>query len=76
MSAQTIAVLGLGQMGAGMALCLAEAGHAVQGYDVDAGARNRLDGTGVAVHDASALSDAAAGVSDAGDAMENGMEFI
>jgi 3-hydroxyisobutyrate dehydrogenase-like beta-hydroxyacid dehydrogenase len=41
----TVAVLGLGQMGAGMALRLAESGFDVRGFDVDAGARDRVDDT-------------------------------
>jgi 3-hydroxyisobutyrate dehydrogenase-like beta-hydroxyacid dehydrogenase len=36
-------------MGAGMALRLAEVGFTVQGYDIDPGARDRLDGD-IAVH--------------------------
>jgi 3-hydroxyisobutyrate dehydrogenase-like beta-hydroxyacid dehydrogenase len=45
-----VGVLGLGQMGAGMALRLAEAGYSVRGYDLDPGARDRLAGSAVSVH--------------------------
>jgi 3-hydroxyisobutyrate dehydrogenase-like beta-hydroxyacid dehydrogenase len=59
MNGQTVAVLGLGQMGAGMALRLAESGFAVQGYDLDAGARDRMADSAVAVH--ATLAEAVAG---------------
>ncbi len=46
-----IAVLGMGQMGSGMAARLAEAGHDVVGYDINAATRAALTKTGVAMAD-------------------------
>jgi len=46
-----IAVLGMGQMGSGMAGRLAEAGHDVVGYDVNTATRAALAATGMAMAD-------------------------
>jgi 3-hydroxyisobutyrate dehydrogenase-like beta-hydroxyacid dehydrogenase len=46
---QHVAVVGLGQMGSAMAARLVEAGCAVNGWDVDEGARARARGLGVHV---------------------------
>jgi 3-hydroxyisobutyrate dehydrogenase len=48
---QRIAVLGIGQMGSGMAGRLAEAGHDVIGYDINARTRAEVAATGLAVAD-------------------------
>lgn len=46
-----IAVLGMGQMGSGMAARLAEAGHDIIGYDINPATRAALAKTGVAMAD-------------------------
>ena len=46
-----IAYIGIGQMGAGMALCLKEAGFDVIGYDVSAASRDAAAAEGLAVTD-------------------------
>ena len=48
---ERVAVVGMGQMGAGMAGRLAETGLDVLGYDIDAPTRNRLADQGVPVSD-------------------------
>jgi 3-hydroxyisobutyrate dehydrogenase len=59
---QRIAVIGMGQMGSGMAGRLAEAGHDVLGYDINAQTRAALAAQGVAMADsiAAVLKDRAA----------------
>lgn len=47
MTGQKIAVIGLGQMGSGMALRLAENGLAVQGYDLDPATREAVAREGI-----------------------------
>lgn len=47
-------VLGLGNMGRGMALSLRRAGHEVVGYDIDAGAREARRGEGIVVAETAA----------------------
>lgn len=54
-----IAYIGIGQMGAGMALCLKRAGHDVIGYDVSAASRDAAAAEGLAV--AASLGEAVAG---------------
>jgi len=54
-----VAVIGIGQMGSGMALRLAETGLDVIGYDLDAATRARVAAQGLKV--ASSLADALAG---------------
>ncbi|BBE32875.1 3-hydroxyisobutyrate dehydrogenase [Sphingosinicella microcystinivorans] len=58
--AETIAFIGLGNMGSGMAANLAKAGYAVRAFDlsVDALARAKGDGCAVAASAAEAVSDA------------------
>ena len=46
-----IAVLGMGQMGSGMAGRLAEAGHDVVGYDINPATRSALSASGMAMAD-------------------------
>ena len=56
---ETIAVLGLGQMGSGMALRLVERGARVRGFDVSASARQAVQSEGVVA--AGTLAEAIAG---------------
>jgi len=57
--AQTIAFIGLGNMGSGMAANLAKAGHAVRAFDLSADALARAKGDGCAV--AASAAEAVAG---------------
>uniref|UniRef100_UPI003C6F15D0 NAD(P)-binding domain-containing protein n=1 Tax=Staphylococcus aureus TaxID=1280 RepID=UPI003C6F15D0 len=45
---KTVTVIGLGNMGRGMAMTLHRAGFAVQGSDIAAAARERLAAEGIA----------------------------
>jgi 3-hydroxyisobutyrate dehydrogenase len=49
-----IAVIGMGQMGSGMAARLSEAGHDVLGHDINPRTRSELAGKGVAMADGAA----------------------
>lgn len=51
MTAQRIAVLGLGQMGSGMALRLVDAGYAVRGFDIEPTARDAVRTQGIETTD-------------------------